>query len=201
MKNQDYRLKYNDLKLKFMDAVDVSYRLGVEYGLQQAQVQQAQQQQADAQAAQQAAAMGQQPGQPGEQSGDSGQFGQPQSDGSEMDQHISTLEGMLGSAKAGSPEQAQMQKSLDGLKSFRKSLKDASDLKKSEQAIKAIGKAMKTPFTLSKNATKNMSEPAKKALNSQEQIVQDLMKSFEEEEKKASEQITKTLNFEQLIKE
>ncbi|HEY5236381.1 MAG TPA: hypothetical protein VIJ14_09405 [Rhabdochlamydiaceae bacterium] len=201
MKNQDYKLKYQDLKLKFMDAVDVSFRLGVEQGLQQAQVQASQQAEA---AAQQAAAMGQQPGQPGqedEQSGDSGQFGQPQSDGSEMDQHISTLEGMLGSAKAGSPEQAQMQKSLDGLKSFRKSLKDASDLKKSEQAIKAIGKAMKTPFTLSKNATKNMSEPAKKALNSQEQIVQDLMKSFEEEEKKASEQITKTLNFENLIKE
>ena len=199
MNNQNYKLKYADLKLKFHDAVDVAFRLGFEQGAQQAQVQQAQQQQADAQAAEQAAAMGQQ-GQdpnapPGQEMG-----GQEQSNGSELDSHINTLEGMLSQSKPGSPEQAGLQKSLDGIKAFQSDLRQKYELKKSEAAIKAIGKAMKAPYTLSKAATKNMSEPAKKALNMQEQIVADLMKSMEEEEKKATASITKTLDFEQILK-
>lgn len=189
MKNQDWKLKYNDLKLKFHDAVDVAFRLGYEAGAQGAQLQQAQ---ADA------AAASAQPGMSGEEQ--SGQFGQEESDGSELDQHIGQLESMLGSQKPGSMEQAGLQKSLDGIKAFKLSLKKASDLKKSEQAIKAIGKAMKAPFTLSKTATKNLSEHGKKALNDQERIVDDLMKSFAEEEKKAKEAITKTLDFEQILK-
>ena len=202
MKNQDYKLKYNDLKLKFMDAVDVSYRLGVEYGLQQAQVQQAQQAQASAEQAAQAAQMGGQPGQPGQDpNAQPGQEmpGQEQSDGSELDQHISQLESMV-QPNSGSAEQAVLQKSIQDIKAFQSKLRQAHDLKKSEQAIKAIGKAMKPVFTLSKSATKNMSESAKSALNGQEKIVQEVMKSFAEEEKKASESITKTLGFEQLIK-
>lgn len=193
MRNQDWKLKYRDLKLKFHDAVDVAFRLGYEAGAQGAQLQQAQQDQAAAQAA------AAQPGMPGEQSGDTGQMGQ-QSDGSELDQHIGTLESMLSQSKPGSPEQAGLQKSLDGIKSFQSSLKQASDLKKSEQAIKAIGKALKSPLNLSKGATKNLSEHGKKALNAQEKIVDELMKSFAEEEQKASEAINKTLSLEQILK-
>jgi len=197
MKNQDWKLKYSDLKLKFHDAVDVAFRLGFEQGAQQAQVQQAAQQQADAQA-QQAAMMGQDPNsQPGQEGG---MPGEEQTDGSELDSHISTLEGMLGSAKPGSPEQAGLQKSLDGIKLFKNELKHKYDLRKSEKAIAAIGKAMAPKFTLSKAATKNMSEPAKKALNMQEKIVDELMKSMAEEETKATESITKTLNLENLLK-
>jgi hypothetical protein len=196
MKNQNYKIKYQDLKLRFHDAIDTAFRLGFEQGAQQAQMQQAQQAE---QAAQQAAM---QPGQdPNAQPGQEGQMpGQEQSDGSELDQHIGQLEGMLSQSKSGSPEQAAFQKSLDGIKSFQKSLKDASDLRKSEKAIISIGKAMKAPFTLGKAATKNMSEPAKKALSMQEQIVDELMKSMADEEAKAAETITKTLNFEQLLK-
>lgn len=193
MKNQDWKLKYKDLKLKFHDAVDVSFRLGFEAGAQQAQVQQAQQQQAAAEQAQQAAMMGQDPNAPGQE----GQMPGEEANGSELDQHINTLEGMLGS---GSPDPASFQKSLNGIKSFMTDLKTKYELKKSEKAIAAIGKALKSPFTLSKTATKNLSEPAKKALNMQEQIVSDLMKSFDEEEKKAAEAVTKTLNFEQILR-
>ena len=202
MKNQDYKLKYQDLKIKFMDSLDVSFRLGFEQGAQQATMQAQQQQQADEQAAQ-AAAMGQQPGQPGQdpnaQPGEDPNA-QPGTDGSELDQHIGTLEGMLSQAKPGSPEQAGLQKSLDGIKSFQSGLRQTYELKKSEQAIKAISKALKTPFTLGKQATKNMSEPAKKALNMQEQIVADLLKSMEGEQAKAAQAITKTLDLEQLLK-
>lgn len=194
----DYKQKYQELKLKYKETVDLAFRLGVEQGLQQAQVQQAQQAQAQAEQAQQAA-MGQQFGQPGQDPSTSPEQEMGQ-DGSEMDQHINTLESMLGSAKPGSPEEANLQKSLNGFKAFQSSLKQTYELQKSEKAIKAIGKAMKTPFTLSKSATKNMSEPAKKALSMQEQIVEELMKSMSEEESKTAEAITKTLNFEQLLK-
>ena len=196
MNNQQWKTKYQDLKLKFMDSIDVAFRLGFEQGAQNAQIQ-AQQQQAD-QATQQAQMVQQgQPGQdpnaqPGEQ--------QPGQDGSELDSHISHLEGMLSQSKQGSPEQQGLQKSIDGIKSFQSGLKQTYELRKSEQAIKAIGKAMKPAFSIGKQATKNMSEPAKKALNQQEQIVQDLMKSFAEEEARASEAIVKTLSFEQLLK-
>ena len=194
MKNQQWELKYKDLKLKFHDAVDVAFRLGFEQGAQQAQVQQSQQ----AEAAAQQAAM--QPGQdPNAQPGQ--EMNNPESpDGSELDQHIGQLENMLGQSKPGSTEQTDLQKSLNGIKEFQNSLKQAHELRKSEQAIAAISKAMKPKFTIGKAATKNLSAPAVKALNMQEQIVEDLMKSMDEEEKKAAEAINKTLNLEQLLK-
>ena len=196
MKNQDWKLKYSDLKLKFHDAVDVAFRLGFEQGAQQAQVQQVQQQQAAADKAAMAAQQGQDPNaQPGEE-----MPGQEQSDGSELDQHIGTLEGMLQGSQQGSPEQAGLQKSLNGIKAFQSSLKQSHELRKSEQAIKAIAKAMKPSFTLSKAATKNLSESGKKVLNMQEQIVEDLMKAMDEEQAKATQTITKTLDYEQLLK-
>jgi hypothetical protein len=197
MKNQDWKLKYSDLKLKFHDAVDCAFRLGMEQGLQQGQMQAQQQQQADAQQ-QQAAMMGQQPGQ--DPNDPNAQPGQEQSDGSELDQHIGQLESMLQGSQPGSSEQEGLQKSLAGIKAFQSSLKQSYDLRKSEKTIAAIGKSMKPTFTLSKAATKNLSEHGKKALSMQEQIVDELMKSMAEEEKKATEAITKTLNFEQLLK-
>ena len=195
MKNQDWKLKYQDLKLKFADALDVSFRLGFEQGAQNAQVQQAQQAEAAAQQAQMGQS-GQDPNAPPGQE----MPGQEQSDGSELDQHIGQLEGMLQGSKPGSPEQASLQKSLTGIKAFQKSLKDSSDLRKSEQAIAAIGKTMKPVFTIGRGATKNMSEPAKKALNMQEEIVSTMMKSWEEEEKIAAESVNKILNLERLLK-
>lgn len=200
MKNQDWALKYKDLKLKFMDAVDVAFRLGMEQGLQQAQVQQAQQQQADAQA-QQAAMMGQ-PGQdPNADPSQEGQMpGQESPNGSELDSHISQLESMLGKTETGSLEYMNLKKSLDGIKSFQNSLKMAHEHKASELTLKSIQKAMQPKFTLGKTATKNLSESGKKALNMQEQIVADLMKSMDDEQAKAQEAITKTLDFEQLLK-
>lgn len=190
----DYKNKYKELKLKFKDMADLMFRLGVEEGLRQGQVQQAQQ----AEAAAQQAAM--QPGQDPNAQPDQ-EMNSPESpDGSEMDQHISQLESMLQKPSMDDQAQASMQKSLAGIREFQHSLKQASELRKSEKAIAAIGKAMKSPFTMSKSATKNLSDSGKKALNDQEKIVEDLMKSFAEEEAKASEAIHKTLNFEQILK-
>jgi len=192
----DWKQKYKEIKLKFKDTVDLAFRLGVEEGMRQGQVQQAQQAQADAQA--QAAAGGQSGQDPNAPGGD--MPGQEQSDGSELDQHIGTLEGMLSQAKPGTPEQAGLQKSLHGIKEYQSNIKQKYELKKAEQAIAAIGKALKPKFTFSNSATKNMSEHGKKALNDQEKIVENMMKSFAEEEAKATETINKTLSFEQVLK-
>lgn len=195
MKNQDWKLKYQDLKLKFHDAVDTAFRLGYEQGAQGAQLQQMQQDQATAAAAQ-AGQPGQDPNaQPGQEVP-----GQQQSDGSELDQHIQQLESMVKQPGLEPAAQDSLQKSLNGIKEFQFNLKQSSDLKKSEKAIAAIAKAMKPVLNLGKAATKNMSEPAKIALNMQEKIVADVMKSMEEEEKKVADSITKTLSLEQLIK-
>jgi RNA-binding protein YhbY len=191
MKNQQWELKYKDLKLKFHDAVDVAFRLGYEAGAQGAQLQQMQQAQA--------ASVGGMPGQD-ELSGNSGGL-DSQSNGSELDQHIGTLESMLQNSKPGSPEQSQLQKSLDGIKAYQNNIRQKYELHKSELAIKSIAKSMEPKFTIGKAATKNLSSTATKALNMQEQIVADLMKSMEDEEKKTAEAITKTLNLEQLLKE
>jgi len=193
MKNQDYKLKYEDLKLKFMDAVDVSFRLGFEQGAQQAQVQQAQQQAQEAQMQQQQMAQMQGQGQPGQEQQDPNNPAGPDSSGSEMDQHISTLESMVNKQDPASAGYADMKKTLDSMKSL-------VEMKKAENAISGIAKAMKPKFTIGKGANKNLSEHGKKALNDQEKIVEALMKSFQDEETKASETIIKTLNFENLLK-
>lgn len=196
MRNQDYKLKYADLKLKFYDAVDVAFRLGMEQGLQQAQVQQSQQAQAALQAQ---PGMSGQPGQepaPGEEKPDGMVTDGTEPDGSELDQHIGTLESMLQKSDPTSDDALTLKKSLEGLKAIQHSFHMA----KSNKAISQIAKNMKPPFVLGKRAEKNMPEHAKKALSMQDQIVDDLMKSMAEEEQKASEQIKKTLDFEQLLK-
>jgi hypothetical protein len=115
---------------------------------------------------------------------------------SELDQHIGTLESMVGQANQGSPEQVGLEKSLE----FMKNIKNHYEMQKAEKTIMAIGKAVRAPFVIGKAATKNLTEDGKKALNMQEKIVEELMKSMEEEEKKVVESIEKTLSFEQLLK-
>jgi type II secretory pathway pseudopilin PulG len=156
MKNQDYKIKYADLKLKFHDAVDVAFRLGFEQGAQSAQMQQAQQQAQDAQMQQQQMAQMQaQGGQPGQDPNappgqDTNNPGSPDGSGSEMDQHINTLESMVSKQDPGSPEVAGMMKTLNEMRSL-------IEMKKSENAISAIAKAMKPKFTIGKGANKNLS--------------------------------------------
>ncbi len=197
MRNQDWKLKYQDLKLKFHDAVDVSFRLGFEQGAQNAQMQQVQQQAAAAAQPQPGQDPNAQPGQPGQDP--NAQPGQ-ESDGSELDQHISQLESMVKQPGMDSQAQSNLQKSLTGLKSLQFNMKQAAELKKSERAIASIAKSMKSLFSMNKAATKNLPPHAQKALSDQEKIVADLMKSFEDEATQASNAIEKTLNLEQLLK-
>lgn len=224
----NYKKKYLELRAKYISDLDMAFRLGMEQGQQQAQQQQALEAQAQAQEMEQqqklaeASGMGGeqpgQPGQPGQEGGQPPQAGQEESmgqeteaqanpgmepnGGSELDQHISKLEGMLGGSKAQGPEQQEIKKSLEAIKSLRKAEKFSSDMKKSDMAIKGIAKALHKPaFKVGVQAQHNMTDNAKKAVTLQHKIVNDIMKAWKSEETKASHDIKSILNIENLTKE
>lgn len=200
----NYKNKYEDLKNKFMNSVDVAYRLGFADGSKQAQQDAQQQQTVDAQSQQQGQpGQSSQGGDPGEsQNGDSQMensddakaMGQENPQGSELDQHIAKLEGMLGKSET-SPE--ELQKTMNTIKALRKTANDALTLKKSHETISGIAQALHKPvFKMGQQAMHNLDSNAKTAVNMQERIVSDLMKKWNDEETKASKNITAVLGLE-----
>lgn len=198
MSEINWKNKYEALKSKFMESVDTAFRLGYEQGAQEAQLDsmvQQQQQQADEMAAQGAPGQ-EQPG--GEENGEAAPGEQVPSDsanpaGSELDQHIATLEGMLGKSENIS--------SADLFK-VTSQMKQAVELKKSAAAIPHIARNLHKPaFKLSQQANHNLSNNAKKAVSMQQGIVEDIMKSWEEETKTTGKDILSQLKAEGLIKE
>jgi hypothetical protein len=210
MSNQvNYKQKYEELKMKYMQDVDTAFRLGFEQGTVQGQ-QDAQMAQQQAEAEAQNAAMGGQPGGGSEGSPagaeqqanpNGGSIGDMEPDtenpaGSELDQHIAKLESMVSKSET-SPE--DLKKAISDIKAFRV---QAMEMKKSSMAISGIAKALHKPaFKIGKVASHNMNDNAKRAVGMQEKIVSDIMKSWEEEEKNASNSISKILGVEGLKKD
>ena len=219
----NYKKKYLELRAKYIGDLDMAFRLGVEQGMQTAQQQQAVEAQAKAeqmQMKQQQMAMQAQnggeeggppkPNKPGETPDSEGpDMGEPstpesgmgdiqaQQRSSELDQHIGKLEGMLGSNS--DPE---VKKSLDAILNLRKAEKLAMDMKKSEEAIKGIAKALHKPaFKVGVQANHNLSSNAKEAVSMQHKIVNDIMKSWAAEESRAEKDIKNILNVENLLGE
>lgn len=209
MQGPDYKNKYKELRAKYMNNVDLAFRIGFEQGVQQAQQQQALDAQAQANAEKQQMQNGMQPGsdpqdpsatapsEPGQENPSAPPVSPEQAGGSELDQHIGKLESMLGSDS--SPE---VQKSLHAIISLRKSEKDAAEMKKSQIAIAGIAKALHKPvFKIGVQASHNLTDNAKKAVSMQSKIVNDVMKSWEAQENKAKNSLESILNIEGLIKE
>lgn len=215
MSDINYKMKYQALKSKFMSSVDMAFRLGYEQGAKDMEVQaaaEAQQAQAEADMATEQGGMpgeeGQAPGQepdgqaaPGEQvpaEGETAVAPMAESEhpgGSELDQHISELEGLL---SKGEMTGEDMKKALHTIKSYRQT----KAIRANDAAVKRIAKAVKVkkPFIMSKGATQNLSSAAKGAVNMQEKLVNDIMKSWQEEEAKGAKSIAETLNIEGLTK-
>lgn len=211
----NWKQKYTELKAKYMESVDMAFRLGFEQGAQQASQDAAMQQ---AQAAQDQAQMAQQ-GPPGGQ----GPTGRPEDDqsftdqqdvppnvpagpgrgiepmqesenpaGSELDQHISALEQMINKSE---------DLSVDEIKKHINDLKHFMEMKKSAAAIPEIAKALHKPsFKIGVQASHNLTSAAKSAVTMQERIVSDIMQKWEAEEKRASKDILSQLNIEGLTK-
>lgn len=224
----NYKQKYQELKAKYMQAVDMAFRLGHEEGSKQAaQDQMAQQQQQQAEL--EAAAAGGMPGQPGadpmagpDQPGDDqsappapggGPEGEPapgpmaeseHPDGTELDQHISKLESML-KGEVNSEDLAKAASAIrdyqNAVSKWKKQVRLQSELKKSAQAIPEIAKALHRPkFKLGVQAAHNLSQSAKNAVTMQHKIVTDIMTKWEQEEKNASKDVLSVLNIEGLTK-
>lgn len=212
----NYKAKYMQLKAKFMSSVDTAFRLGFEQGGQAAQQQQMMQQQAEQQQLeQQQSGMQAEPGDPSQevneqapgmpgQVAQSGQDQDPSSahpQGSELDQHIAQLEGMLGKGELSEPGMEALSKAVQDLKALQKNLKFQHEMKKSTAAIPEIAKALHRPaFKLGKVAQHNMDSNAKTAVSMQHKIVSDVMKSWASEEANASSEISKILGIEGLTK-
>ena len=193
MSETNWRVKYESLKAQYLESIDVSYRLGYEAGAQQAQIQSAQDQSAQAQQqAQLSQGAGNSPGgnapgskqsEPpnGEEQPQPGQEPQEDTGGaqSELDQHIGQLESMV---QKGEFSPNDLMKAID-------------DLKKSKPK-----KAEKKPFVLSNSAHHNLTLSQKQALSDQHKIVEEVMKSFKEEESRAQNDVRSILAREGLFK-
>lgn len=212
----DYKTKYMALRGKYMNDLDMAFRLGFEQGQQQAQQEQMMQQQAEQQAMEQAQAAAMagggapgQEGQPTQEGGAPGEgapgeevapgaamAGQP----SELDQHISQLEQMIAKSEALAKD-PEIKKSLDNLKAIRKAELQNIQFKQGAQAIKGIVKALHKPaFKMSAQANHNLSANAKTAVSLQHKIVNDVMAKMADEEKRASSDIKNILSVEGLTK-
>lgn len=231
----NWRQKYQELKAKYMNAVDMAFRLGVEEGMKQGQLDNAQQQLAQSQEQNVAAAggaAGQPPGgaaSPGkpnnngapgtpDQGAGADKSGAPSiqpnpvegaqpapmaesehPEGSELDQHISKLEAMI--AKSEDLDVTDLKEAVNGLKELQKSQKELSELKKSAMAIPAIARALhKTQFKFGVQAAHNLNSTAKATVSLHHDIVNDVFKSWEKEEQKASKDILSTLSIEGITK-
>ena len=223
----NWKLKYQELKSKYMNSVDVAFRLGVEEGLKQASVDTASQQMA--QGAQGVEDIHDQPGTPGAKANNNDAVGVPDQgsvpdksgapsiqpdpvegaapmkesenpNGSELDQHIAKLEGML--SKSEELDLDTLKKTVEEIKGLQQKQKEYAELKKSSMAIPKIAHAMHKPqFKFGVQAQHNLNSTAKAAVSMQHKIVNELMQKWETEEKKASKDILSILKLDGTIKE
>jgi hypothetical protein len=214
MSQINYKQKYEEIKAKYMQDVDTSFRLGFEQGFVQAQqesmVQQQQMQQEQAQNQQKVGqgygAEGSPAGEEQMQNPNGGSVEQLELEsenpaGSELDQHIQKLESMIAKSETSKEDLAQ---AVNHIQFLRRSMSVQAglsrDLKKSARAISGITKALHKPaFKFSQTASANMNDSAKKAVTIQEKIVTDVMQSWSEEEQKASQSISNILSVQGLI--
>jgi hypothetical protein len=198
----DYKAKYNDLKMKYLNTVDLSWRLGYEQGLKDAQTEQAQQQQMQSDAMDQQAA-GTQPGEesaaPGTEEKSEAQppVSQNPNGDDELGQHIEKLESMLGKAEITPFELQDLKKTLNDIRSLQVSI----NLTKSMESIKNVkmGKLNKSQ-AFSPRAIANLPEQSKKALTLQEKIVADVFTKWAKDESQASSAISSILNVDGITK-
>jgi hypothetical protein len=199
----DYKAKYLDLKTKYMETCDLSWRLGYEQGLRDAQLDQAAQQQAQADQMAMAANGQPQAGQSGEEAApgeEQEQPGQPISqnpNGDELDSHIARLESMLGKGELAPADLGDLKKTLADIRSLQVQI----SLSKSMESIKNTKMApLRKSQPLSPRTQANLPEPAKKALSLQEKIVADVFSKWEKDEQKAASDIANILNVDGIVK-
>lgn len=185
----DYKKKYMDLRARFVESLDVAYRNGYEQGYNDKEKESAQQQQQ--MAMQQMGAMPQMGGSPDqgqEQPAEDQAQQQGAAGGSELDQAIAELEGLV--SKAEGPSVEPLKKSMDKLKHIRMHAQLNANIKKAGRA--------NAPF--SRSFVANLSHDDKASVVKQEQILSDIMNKWEQEVHDSSAKIAQIANTEALTK-
>ena len=197
----NYKQKYEELKSRFMSAVDSAWNDGFQHGAQSAQMDQAAQQQQQNDAMMQAQAGQPQPGEeqaegaPEQAEGEA--EGQPTSQNPNEDQlgqHIEKLESMIGKSEISPMELSDLKKTLNDIRSLQVQI----NLTKSMNSIKSTKLAKSQSFTPKTKA--NLPEPAKKALTLQQEILDNVFKKWDTESSHAASGIASLLNIEGLSK-
>ena len=207
IKETDYKKKYNEMKSKLVNFVDLAFQQGYQQGQLDAQAQQIQQQQQELQMQQQA-----QMQQEAMLAQASGQQGQPQVGGPEQPQggemppeagqptqeelEQMQAQGLQPEGQQGisQPESANVvDQYLEEIESLvNKSDFSPTDLQKSLSGIVSELKKAKT-FGYSQSYIHNLPEQSKKSLSMQEKILEDVMKSFDAESQAAALTIDKAI--------
>ena len=193
---QDYKMKYMELRSRFVSSLDVAFRMGYEKGQQDSTLQQLQQQQ---QAAMQQQASQQQG--PGGMEQDASQFEQQAQDvqqqgASEIEQGIQELEELLNKGEI----DVNSAKSIIGLLNMSlNKLSSPSSLSKSEFVRGMIdGKELYKQSAINHN--KQIQTKSEEAHSIQKKIVGDILKKWEDEERSTTNDILNTLKVEGKIK-
>lgn len=187
----DYRQKYQELKSKFMDSIDVAWRDGYENGMKDAQLEQVQQQQMQDQAMAQQGAPGAEQ-QPDEQIADEPTSEHP--GGSELDQHIAKLESLIGKSEIGASDVESLKKALSDIKLYQSQIA----LTKSMESAKKV--TMRKSFVNLKPLAKSEAPKVTATMQLQKQIVGDAMKAWADEETRAKSSILEVAKLEGLSK-
>lgn len=174
----DYKKKYQNLRARYIEAIDVAYRSGFEAGMTKAQ-QESMMQQMQMQAAQQAQggmpAQGPAAAQP------------PQIQGpDEVSQAVAELESLVNKSEP----------SVDDLKKTINSLKDNLMHKSLSEKTKEIG----LPKVYSNSYKVNLPESGKQEVAIQTKIVDDILNKWSQEATEVSRDIATVLGTESLTK-
>lgn len=205
MSEINWKAKYMKLRSTLMESVDTAYRVGCEDGMKMAQEQQVQEAQAQQQQAEAAAQTGgQAPGEDGQAgpaapgAAPGGESENPQ--GSELDQHLAKLEEMIAKSEKTEADLEVMAKATHAIKSIRLDMKSKEADRLAKAQIDSIAKSLnRKPGT--SVSTKDLLKPdAKAALSMQERTIQEMMKTWSEEEDRAKNDILSVLSNEGIVK-
>lgn len=189
----DYETKYKNLKAKYLNTVDLAWRLGYEEGLKEAQTDQAQQMAQMAQMPQEEDNQ-ESEAQEAETQEAAEQNAAPQED--ELGKHIEKLEGMLGKSEFSGVDVVELKKTLNDIRSLQTSI----NLIKSMENAKNSKMVKSLDFKLSPKLIKNVSDSGKKALTLQHKIVENVFSKWEKDSKKTGNEIVDLLNISGLTK-
>lgn len=205
---QDYKMKYMELRSRFVSSLDVAFRLGYQKGQQDGQMQQMQQQQAQQMQMQQQM-MGQMQ-QPSALQQDQSSAGLEQSaenfenqaqnldqnGASEIEQGIQELEELLGK---GEIDTKSAQSLLNLLNKSLSKLNNSTSLAKSED-LKRMNEGKEIFKQAAIGHNKNIQSKSEEAHSLQKKIVNDILKKWESEEQEAAGDILNTLKIEGKIR-